>query len=107
MIIMKMDKLLKQAQKMQAQMMLAQEELEKAVLEGTSGGGAVKVTVNGNSEVKSITISPEVVDPQDVEMLEDLILTAINEAVLKSKKMAEQKMGNVTGGLSAGFPGLF
>lgn len=104
---MKMDKLLKQAQKMQAQMMLAQEELEKAVLEGTSGGGAVKVTVNGNSEVKSITISPEVVDPQDVEMLEDLILTAINEAVLKSKKMAEQKMGNVTGGLSAGFPGLF
>lgn len=104
---MKMDKLLKQAQKMQAQMMLAQEELENAVLEGTSGGGAVKVTVNGNSEVKSIAISPEVVDPQDVEMLEDLILTAINEAVSKSKKMAEQKMGNVTGGLSAGFPGLF
>lgn len=87
--------------------MLAQEELENAVLEGTSGGGAVKVTVNGNSEVKSIAISPEVVDPQDVEMLEDLILTAINEAVSKSKKMAEQKMGNVTGGLSAGFPGLF
>lgn len=104
---MKMDKILKQAQKMQAQMMLAQEELDKTELEGTSGGGAVKVIVSGNSEVKSVKISPDVVDKEDIEMLEDLILTAINDAVAKSKSMAENKMEKVTGGISSGFPGLF
>ncbi|MEG1502004.1 MAG: YbaB/EbfC family nucleoid-associated protein [Synergistaceae bacterium] len=104
---MKMDKLLKQAQKMQAQMMLAQEELEKTVVEGTSGGGMVKVTVNGNGEPQKISISPEVVDSNQIEMLEDLILTAFNDAITKSKTMAENKMNSVSGGMTSGFPGIF
>lgn len=102
---MKMDKLIKQVQRMQAQMALAQEELENTVIEGTSGGGAVKVTANGHGEVLSITISKEAVDPEDVEMLEDLVLGAVKEAISKAKALSEQKMSALTGG-SGGFPGL-
>lgn len=100
-----MDKLLKQAQRMQAEMALAQEELAKAVIEGVSGGGMVKAKVNGHGEVISLSISPEVVDPTDVEMLEDLIISAIKDALAKSKEMSSDRMNSITGGMG-GFPGL-
>lgn len=102
---MKMDKLLKQAQRMQAEMALAQEELAKAVIEGVSGGGMVKAKVNGHGEVISLSISPEVVDPTDVEMLEDLIISAIKDALAQSKEMSSDRMNSITGGMG-GFPGL-
>lgn len=102
---MKMDKLLKQAQRMQAKMALAQEELEQAVVEGAAGGGAVKAQANGHGDIISITINKEVVDPNDVEMLEDLVLGAVKEAITKARDLANAKMNAVTGGFG-GFPGL-
>jgi len=95
---------LKQAQELQARLAKAQEELANTIIEGTAGGGTVKVTVNGQQEVQSIKISPEVVNPQDVEMLEDLVLAAIKDAVTKSQGLASQKMSSLTGGLK--IPGL-
>ncbi|OUO94619.1 YbaB/EbfC family nucleoid-associated protein [Cloacibacillus sp. An23] len=102
---MKMDKLIKQAQRMQAQMALAQEELQNTVLEGSAGGGAVKVTANGHGDVLSISIAKGAVNPDDVEMLEDLVLGAVKEAISKAKALSEQKMTALTGGMG-GFPGL-
>lgn len=102
---MKMDKMLKQVQKMQAQMTLAQEELGKEIVEGASGGGMVTVKANGHGEVVGVSISKEVVDPEDVEMLEDLVLSAIKEALRQSRELSERRMGNLTGGLN--IPGLF
>jgi DNA-binding YbaB/EbfC family protein len=102
---MKMDKILKQAQKMQAQMARAQEELDKCVVEGVAGGGAVKVEAKGSGEILSVKISPEVVAENDAEMLEDLVLSAIKEAARLSHEMTEQKMGSVTGGFG-GMPGF-
>ena len=93
---MKMDKLLKQAQRMQAQMTLAQQELEKTVVEGSAGGGMVKAKVNGQGDVISISISPEVVKPDEVDMLEDLVLTALKDAIEKSHKMASSAMRGET-----------
>ena len=104
-IEMKMDKLLKQAQRMQAQMALAQEELEKTIIEGAAGGGMVKATVNGHGDVVSVSISKEVVNPEEVEMLEDLVLSALKDAIAKSKEEANRRMNSVTGGMG-GFPGL-
>ena len=97
-------RLIKQAQELQARLAKAQEELANTVIEATSGGGAVKVTINGQQEIKSVKISPEVVNPQEVEMLEDLVLAAIKEAHNKSQEMASKKMSGVTGGLN--IPGL-
>ena len=88
-----MQQLMKQAQKMQEQMAKAQEALEEAELEGTSGGGMVKVTVNGKKTVRGISINPAAVDPDDVEMLEDLIIAALNDAYGKAEKLYEEKMG--------------
>ena len=104
-----MQQMMKQAQKMQAEMAKVQEELESKVVDATVGGGAVSVAVNGKKEVLSITIKPEVVDPDDVEMLQDLILAAVNEAIRKADEMAESEMGKVTGGLGGGggLGGLF
>lgn len=102
---MKMDKMMKQVQKMQAQMTLIQQELANDMVEGTSGGGMVTVKANGHGDIIAISISKEAVDPNDVEMLEDLLLSAISEASRKSKELAERKMGGMTGGLS--IPGLF
>ncbi|NLX84751.1 MAG: YbaB/EbfC family nucleoid-associated protein [Synergistaceae bacterium] len=102
---MNMDKLMKQAQRMQAEMELAQEQLASTVVEGVSGGGMVKAKVNGNGDVLSVSISPEVVDPKEVEMLEDLIISAIKEALKQSREMANGKMNSITGGMG-GFPGL-
>lgn len=88
-----MQNLMKQAQKMQEQMAKAQEELEEAELTATAGGGLVSVTVNGKKEIRSVVIKPEAVDPDDVELLEDLIMAAINESYKKADALSKEKMG--------------
>lgn len=100
-----MNQMLKQAQKMQEDMAALQEDLEQREYTATSGGGMIEVTVDGKHLVKSIKISPDAVDPDDVEMLEDLITVAVNEAVNKAIKTSEEEMGAITGGLN--MPGLF
>jgi len=100
-----MDKsILRQAQQLQAKLAQAQEELGNVMVEGTSGGGMVKVVVNGHQEVQSIEILPEVVDAQEVEMLQDMVLAAVNEAINKSREVAGKQLGSLTGGLN--IPGL-
>jgi len=101
----KMDKMFKQVQKMQAQMSVIQESLASETVEGASGGGMVVAKANGHGDVVSISISKEVVDPEDVEMLEDLVLSAVRESLRLSKELAEKRMGSLTGGLS--IPGMF
>lgn len=101
-----MGNMMKQIQKLQKQMLEAQEKINQMTVEASAGGGVVKVVVTGKKEVKSITLAPEAVDPDDVEMLQDMILTAINEAMQKADKMAEDEMKKVTGGLPK-IPGLF
>lgn len=96
--------LAKMAQKMQADMARAQEELATLQVEGSAGGGAVRAVATGNQELVGLTIDPDVVDPQDVEMLQDLVLAAVNDALGNARKIAEQKMAAVTGGLR--IPGL-
>jgi nucleoid-associated protein EbfC len=91
-------------QQLQARLAKTQEELANMTIEVTSGGGAVKVTVDGQQNVKSIKIAKEVVNPEDVEMLEDLVLSAISEALTKSQETAAKKMGALTGGIK--IPGL-
>ena len=100
-----MNQMLKQAQKMQEQMQKMQEEMETKTFEATSGGGAVKVIVDGKREVSEITIAPDVVDPDDVEMLQDLIIAAVNEALRKVEEANSAQLGSITGGLN--IPGLF
>lgn len=97
--------MLKQAQKMQKQMEQMQAELEEKTVEATSGGGAVTVVVTGKKEVSSIKISPDAIDLDDVEMLEDLILVAVNDALSKVDEMTATEMGKITGGFNV--PGLF
>jgi hypothetical protein len=94
------------AQQMQRQMQKIQEELAVATVEGTAGGGAITVQMNGHREVQSITIAPEVVDPEDVEMLQDLLLAAIHDATKKAQDLAEERLGPLMGGMK-GMPGLF
>ncbi len=101
-----MANLMKQAQKMQKDMEKLQEELQEKTVEATAGGGAITVVASGKKEIKEITIKPEVVDPDDVEMLQDLILAAVNEAIRKADEMVNGEMGKITGGLG-GMPGLF
>jgi len=101
-----MGNLLKQAQKMQKDMAKLQEELEQKTVEATVGGGAVTVVVSGKKELKEISIKPEVVDPDDVEMLQDLIIAAVNEAMRKADDMVSSEMSKITGGFG-GLPGLF
>jgi len=93
-----------QAQKLQAKLAKAQEELSNLTVEGSSGGGAVKVTMNGQQKIQSVEISPEAVNPEDVELLQDLVLTAVSEALTKSQEAAAKHLGSVTGGLN--IPGL-
>lgn len=95
---------MRQAKELQAKLAKAQEELEDATVEATTGGGAVTITINGHQKVQSVKISPEAVDSEDVELLEDLVLTAMNEAVRKSQEMAQERLGALTGGLN--IPGL-
>ncbi|MDQ5854536.1 MAG: YbaB/EbfC family nucleoid-associated protein [Chloroflexota bacterium] len=98
-------KMMAQLQRMQNQMVKAQEELGVATVEGTAGGGAVRVTMNGHRELRDIQISPEAVDPEDVETLQEMITAAFNDASKKAQDLAESKLGGLTGGMS--IPGLF
>ncbi len=100
-----MSNMIKQAQKMQKQMQEAQEALEKKEIEVTAGGGAIAIKINGRKEILEVKIKPEVIDPDDVEMLEDLILGSVNEAIRKIDEMAADEMGKLTGGIN--MPGLF
>lgn len=100
-----MGKMMKQVQKMQADMAKMQEEMVNKTVETTSGGGMVKVVANGKQELVSIEINPEAVDPEDVEMLQDMILAAVNEALRQSQEMVAKEMSKITGGMK--IPGLF
>ncbi len=99
-----MNKFVRQAQELQARLAKAQEELSKVMVEATSGGGAVKVVMNGQQQIQSVKIAREVINPEDVEMLEDLVLTAVKEATTKSQEAAAKHMEKITGGLK--IPGL-
>jgi len=100
-----MNKMMKQIQKMQAEVMKLQEELGNRSIESTAGGGVVKAVANGKQELLSVEIKPEVVDPNDIEMLQDLILTAVNNALNQSREMVKMEMSKITPGLN--LPGLF
>ena len=102
---MNIQKMMKEAQKMQERLAKAQSDLAEQSIEVSAGGGKVSVTVNGAGDITAIKISPDVVDPQDVEMLEDLVLSGIREAQDASRKLQADTMGKVTGGLG-GLPGL-
>lgn len=97
--------MIKQAQKMQQDMLKMQEEMENKEYDATAGGGMVKAVVNGKHELLSLTINPEAVDPEDVEMLQDMVVAAVNEAMRKGEAEAAQNMSKLTGGLNLG--GLF
>ncbi len=99
-----MGNLMKQAQKMQRQMEETAKELEEKIYTASAGGGAVEVAVSGKKEIVSVKLSEEVVDPDDIEMLQDLIMAAANEAYRAMEEDASQKMGKITGGLGGGFP---
>lgn len=96
--------LMQQAQKLQSKLAQAQEELSNITVEASSGGGAVKVTMNGQQKIQSVKISPEVINSDDVELLEDLVLTAVSKAIAKSQEIAAEHLGGLTGGLK--IPGL-
>jgi len=102
---MNMNNLMKQAQKMQKQMAQIQEELAQKTLEVSAGGGAIKVTINGEMEIIGMSISPDVIDPDDIEMLQDLVISAVNEAYRQMDSTAKSQMSKVTGGMS--MPGMF
>ena len=101
----KVPNVVKQAQMMQEKMEAVQAEVEKQEVLGTAGGGAVTITMNGKKEVKSVSIKPEAVDPDDVETLEDLTAAAVNDAIKKAEALMESAMGEITGNIS--LPGLF
>lgn len=98
-------RMLKQMQQMQQKMVKAQEELANESVTATSGGGAVTVEMNGHHEVLNVILDPDAVSPDDVEMLQDMLVAAFNEALSKAQEMAQKKMSAVTGGLN--IPGLF
>lgn len=100
-----MNQMMKQVKKMQEQMLKAQEELASKQVEGTAGGGVVTVIATGHRKLVEVRIKPEAVDPEDVEMLQDLILSAVNDALTKAEEMANEDMGKYTGGMK--MPGLF
>lgn len=99
-----MNSMIKQAQKMQEQMEQKQEELNEREFTTTAGGGAVEVAITGKKEIKNITLKPEVVDPEDIEMLQDLIVAAINEAIRQVEEITTAEMDKITGGLNV--PGM-
>ncbi len=101
----KMNTVIKQAQMMQEEMNRVQEELEEKTIETTAGGGKVKVEMKGTKEITSLKIDPEIIDPDDPEMLEDLITVAVNDAIRQIEEMMEEGMSSITGGLN--IPGLF
>ncbi|MCI5815746.1 YbaB/EbfC family nucleoid-associated protein [Ruminococcus sp.] len=100
-----MNAMIRQAQKMQDKITELQEDIEAREFSAAVGGGAVEVVVTGKKNIKSLTIKPEVVDPEDIEMLQDLVISAVNEAIANVEKVTEEEMTKVTGGVS--LPGLF
>lgn len=100
-----MNSVIKQAQKMQEEMERVQKETEEETVEAAAGGGAVKVVVSGKKEIKSLTIDPDAVDPDDVETLEDMIMAAVNEGIKRADDLMAERMGAITGGIN--IPGLF
>ncbi len=101
-----MDKsIIRQAQQLQAKLAKAQEELGNMTVEATSGGGAIKVVMDGHQKVHSVEISPEAIEAGDIELLQDLVMTAVNEAIDKSQELVNKRLGSLTGGLN--IPGLF
>jgi len=99
-----MGNIMKQAQQLQSRMLKLQEELAERTVEASAGGGMVRVVANGKQQVLSIQIEEEVVDPEDVDMLQDLVLAAVNDALAKAQEMVSQEMGKLTGGMN--IPGL-
>ena len=99
-----MNKFVRQAQELQAKLAKAQQELGEITVEASSGGGAVKIIIDGQQHVRSVIISPEVVNAEDTEMLQDLVMTAVNEAIKKSQELATSRLGTLTNGLK--IPGL-
>ena len=99
-----MNSMMKQAQKLQKKMLQAQQDLATKTVEASSGGGMVKVVANGAQKIESIVLEKEVVDPEDVEMLQDLVIAAVNDALKKSQDMVSAEMGKLTGGMN--IPGL-
>ena len=99
-----MNSMMKQAQKLQKKMLKTQQELALKTVEASAGGGMVKVIANGGQKIESITFEKEVVDPEDIEMLQDLVLAAVNDALNKSQEMVSSEMGKLTGGMN--IPGL-
>ena len=100
-----MGNIMKQAQMMQKRMAQLQQELEERRIEASAGGGMVTAVVSGKQQLISLTIDPKAVDPDDVEMLQDLVMVAVSEALKQSQKISEEEMGKITGGLN--IPGLF
>ncbi len=101
-----MGQMMKQMQKMQGEMLKAQEELKGEVVEASAGGGMVKVKIGGDLEIKEIAIDPGAIDPDDLEMLQDMVLAAVNEAIRSAQELANSKMGGLAGGLGdLGLPG--
>jgi nucleoid-associated protein EbfC len=100
-----MQQMLKQVQKMQADMMAAQEQLKDEVVEASAGGGMVTVKISGDLDVKAVAIDPEAVDPDDVELLQDMVLAATNEAIRAAQELASQRLGGIAGG-AGGLGGL-
>jgi nucleoid-associated protein EbfC len=98
--------MMKQVQQMQAEMAKAEQELKKEVVEASAGGGMVTVKVSGDLEVREIRISPEAADPEDLELLQDMVLAATNEALRSAQELANRKLGGLTGGLDLGGLGL-
>ena len=111
---MDMNAMLKQVQKMQADMLEAQEKLKDEIVEASAGGGTVKVKMSGDLELKEVTIDPEALDPEDADVLADMVMAAVNEALRAAQERASEKMGGITGGLGGpggpggglGLPGL-
>jgi nucleoid-associated protein EbfC len=101
-----MNSLMKQAQEMQTQMLEAQEKLKDETVEASAGGGMVKVTMGGDLSLREITIDPEAIDPEEAEMLAEMVQAAVNEGLRAAQKLAESKMGGITGGLGGGLPGM-
>jgi DNA-binding YbaB/EbfC family protein len=101
-----LNQLLKQAQQMQAEMAKAQEQLKNETVEASAGGGMVKVTMTGDMQLREITISPDAIDPEDPELLQDMVTAAVNEALRSAQELAASRMGGITGGLGGGLPGL-
>jgi len=101
-----LNQLLKQAQQMQAEMAKAQEELKNETVEASAGGGMVKVTMTGDMQLREIKISPEAIDPEDPDLLQDMVTAAVNEALRSAQELASNRMGGITGGLGGGMPGL-